>query len=74
MGTGAMSPRKAACDHVYAAFPDMKGSRPTMKQNGQVRVFTFAKTLSDGSGPALKQIVRVSVDQSGKVLKVVASR
>jgi hypothetical protein len=74
MSAAGVSPRKAACDHVYSAFPDMKGARPSMKQAGEVRVFTFAKTLSEGMGPALKQIIKVSVDPQGKVLKVVASR
>ncbi len=72
--TAVLSPRKAACDHVYSRFPDMKGARPSVSKTGEVRIFTFAKTLSEGLGPALKQVIKVSVDPNGKVLKVVASR
>jgi hypothetical protein len=69
-----VSPRKAACDHVYSAYPDMKGARPSVREAGGNRVFVFEKTLSEKNGPALRQVVKVTVDSGGRVLKVVASR
>jgi hypothetical protein len=69
-----VSPRKAACDHVYRKFPDMAGTRPTVKKLGANRVFVFEKTLREGAGPALKQIVKVTVSATGHIEKVVASR
>lgn len=72
--SSALSPRKAACDHVYRSFPDMKGARPRMSKRGPHRVFTFQKTMRERGGPVLKQVVKVTVDDAGKVLKVVASR
>jgi hypothetical protein len=70
-----VSPRKAACDHVYRKFPDMKGTRPSVRKTGKNRVFTFEKVLQEGTGgPALKQIVKVTVTDVGRIEKVVASR
>jgi hypothetical protein len=74
MSPNAVSPRKAACDHVYAAFPEMRGARPTVRQNGPTRTFIFAKTLGAGGSPALQQVVKVTVDGQGRIVKVVASR
>ena len=69
------SPRKAACDHVYRKFPDLEGTRPKVRKAGDNRVFTFEKVLQEGTGgPALKQIVKVTVSDTGQIQKVVASR
>lgn len=70
----ALSPRKHACDHVYRKFPVLKGTRPKMKKAGDNRIFTFEKTVRAEGGPALKQIVKVTVNPAGQILKVVASR
>jgi len=69
-----LSPRKVACDHVYRKFPGLAGARPRMRKAGPNRVFTFSQTLKEGAGPALKQVVKVTVDAGGRVVKVVASR
>ena len=71
----AASGREAACSHVYRKFPTLKGVRPTVQQTGANRVYTFQKRVLTGeAGPALRQVVRVTVDGDGRILKVVASR
>jgi hypothetical protein len=70
----AVSPRKAACDHVYRKFPHMSGTRPSVRKVGEQRVFIFEKALSEAGGPVIKQVVKVTVSETGAIQKVVASR
>jgi hypothetical protein len=67
--------RQAACDHVYRKYPLLAGVRPAVQSAGPNRVYTFAKDVpTSPGGPSLRQIVRVTVDAAGKIVKVVASR
>ena len=67
--------RQAACDHVYRRFRSLQGVRPTAAHVGDHWVYTFDKTMSTSpDGPRLRQVVRVTVDEAGRVVKVVASR
>jgi hypothetical protein len=59
---------------VYSHYPDMQGARPAMRKAGEDRVFIFEKVMAAAGGPALRQVVKVTVSGAGKVLKVVASR
>ena len=69
------SPRATACAHVYRKFHDLKGVKPTVRPAGPNKAFTFKRSVpTGGGGPSLKQIVRVTVDPKGKIVKVVASR
>jgi hypothetical protein len=71
--SATVSPRKAACDHVYAKFPHLAGTRPSMRKAGDLRVFIFERITGGPGGPALKQIVKVTVHETGRIVKVVAS-
>ncbi len=71
----AKSPREAACAHVARKFPHLKGTRPTVKTAGGNRIFTFKKSVSvSPGGPKVSQVVRVTVDDKGKIVKVLASK
>jgi hypothetical protein len=73
--TKPKSPRATACAHVYRKFRDLKGAKPTVRPAGPNKVFTFKRSVSTGQGgPSLNQIVRVTVNPAGKIVKVVASR
>jgi len=67
--------RQAACACVYGKFPLLAGVRPSVQRAGPHRVFTFAKMVAVApGGPKLHQIVRVTVDDAGRIVKVAASR
>jgi len=53
----------------------MKGVRPKMTRQGSRRVYTFSKSVATSpGGPKISQIVRATVDDGGRIIKVVASR
>lgn len=69
------SERTAVCKHVYSKHPGMKGVRPKMSRQGSRRVYTFSKSVAASpGGPKINQIVRATVDDGGRIIKVVASR
>lgn len=65
-------------EHIRQHFPDMADVKPAvscLKSGGQTRHrFTFRKALRSSDGEKYKQIVHVTADQDGKVLKVAVSR
>jgi len=69
--------RAAACAHVYRQFPALNGVRPSSQRAGPNLVFTFRRGDGAARGdphPAMHQIVRVTVDEGGRIVRVVASR
>jgi hypothetical protein len=71
----ASAAREAACARVYCAYPLFRGVRPTVAVQGARRVYTFAKSVQTSpGGSTLRQWVRATVDEGGRVVKVVASR
>ncbi|MCB0218037.1 MAG: hypothetical protein H6648_08625 [Caldilineae bacterium] len=71
----AESPRAVACRHVYRKFKAMEGVKPSVQAAGPNRVFTFRRSdATSPGGPSISQIVRVTVDPEGRILRVVASR
>ena len=66
---------RAACERVYRQFPELRGVRPSVAATGGKRVFTFRRDIPVApGGPAVRQVVRVTVGTDGQVLKVAASR
>ena len=65
-------------EYLGKRFPDMRGVRPTVaseEHEGQVRHrFTFRKTLRSSNGQSFRQVVHLTTDAKGKVLKVSVSR
>ncbi len=71
----ARKPREAACAHVGRKFPLLKGVRPTVRRAGPNRVYTFQTSVATSpGGPKLRHVVRVTVNEAGHILKVVASK
>lgn len=67
--------RAAAREAAARRFPALAGARPACARSGGGWVFTFDHHVPDGpGGRPLHQVVRVSVDESGRVVKVVAAR
>lgn len=62
-------------EYVKAHYPEMRGVRPTIdrKKNGRT-VFTFRQERPLPDGAILTQLVRVTADGSGRVVKVTVSR
>ena len=64
-------------DYVEGRFPELRGVRPTVsapkQSSGGPYIYTFAKKISTPAGH-LSQVVRVTSDEAGAVLKVSVSR
>lgn len=70
---------------VYQRFPEMRGVEPTIEERTpgpspvtspprKMFVFTFRKTLRAEDGATITQTVRATVDEEGRVVKMVGSR
>jgi len=67
---------------VRRRFPELAGARPKVAAKGtrkgkgarEVYVLTFQKSLPLPNGRRLTRVVRVTVERSGRVLKIVSSR
>jgi hypothetical protein len=60
---------------VYHNFPEVKGSQPEIRPQGQTRnllVFHGKSTTEDGR--TINRTVRVVVDVNGKIIKTTTSR
>ena len=70
--------RKRVQKHLRDEFPEMAGVRPkvtTSNHGGEKRHrFTFRKALNTPNGGKFRQIVHLTSDEEGKVLKVSVSR
>lgn len=65
----------AACAAAYRACPALRGVTPSVQVKGGQRVFVFSAVVSGGAGGrAIRQVVRVSVDAVGEVVRVAVSR
>lgn len=64
--------------YVREHFPDMGGVRPSVssgKSGGKLRHrFTYRRGLQASGGQSLKQIVHLTADEDGNVVKVSVSR
>jgi hypothetical protein len=64
--------------HIKDHFPEMAGVKPKVtsrNHGGQMRHrFTFRKALRSPDGEKFQQIVHLTADEDGKVLKVSVSR
>ncbi len=73
MSGGSVGERVRAL--VAGRFPELAGVSPTVERAGVNRIYTFrGKVATSPDGPQLSQVVRVTVDGEGKVVRLVASR
>lgn len=71
----AVDPRRAACETAWERVPALKGTKPSVSRAGPHRVYTFTGRVPAGpGGRTIVQHVKVTVDDEGRVIKVVASR
>lgn len=70
--------RRRVQKHIGQHFADMADVKPTvstLKSGGKTRYrFTFRKALRSSDGERYKQIVHLTTDEGGEVLKVAVSR
>jgi hypothetical protein len=64
--------------YIEAHFPEMVSVRPrvttTNRGNSKTHRFTYRKALRSANGAAFQQIVHLTTDEDGKVVKVSVSR
>ncbi len=63
------------CNQVYSRFPEVKGCHPRIQahgDSGQILIFKGQATTADGK--SIPRVVRVVVDQNGKINKMTTSR
>lgn len=64
--------------HIRKHFPKLATVKPRItsrKYGGQTRHhFTFRKALVSSDGKKFKQVIRLTTDEEGKVLKTTTSR
>jgi hypothetical protein len=64
--------------HIKEHFPDMAGAKPKISSESHGAEtrhrFTYRKALRSANGVKFQQIVHLTTDENGKVLKVSVSR
>ena len=64
-----------ACNQVYRQFPELSGTRPSVKKygrGGKLLIFSGKATTADGR--SMTRTVRVVVDENGSIGKMTTSR
>lgn len=60
--------------YVYERFPELTGVRPQASSSRSRYIYTFKKRLPLPGGGTILQVVRVTADEKGEILKVSVSR
>ena len=65
----------AVTREVYHSFPEVKGSQPEVRPQGQTRhlLIFHGKSITE-DGKTIARTVRVVVDDNGKIIKTTTSR
>jgi len=70
----------SVCNQIYQQFPEVNGSQPrvqnqsTDKQGNSNYVFIFRGKGTTADGKSIPRVVRATVNENGKILKVTTSR
>ncbi len=64
----------AICKQVYAQYPEVDGSRPSIQPYGQGHLLIFKGKVKTADGKTMPRIVRVTVGENGKIGKISTSR
>jgi hypothetical protein len=70
----------SVCSQIYRRFPEVNGVHPkvqpqsTSVQAGSTYLLIFKSTATTADGKTLPRIVRATIDEQGKILKVTTSR
>jgi hypothetical protein len=63
------------CNQVYSRFPEVKGCQPKIQPHGETgQVLIFKGQAAGADGRAIPRVVRVVVNQDGKISKITTSR
>ncbi len=63
------------CEKVYKKFPEVQGKKPTRHpQPNDLNVLIFKGTGTTPNGTKIARTVRVTVNNSGKIIKMSTSR
>lgn len=62
------------CQSVYRQFPELRGARPSVKQNGSHYLIVFSGHAKTADGKNLTRTVRVTASETGSILKLSTSR
>jgi len=65
----------AVSREIYHSFPEVKGSQPEVRPQGQTRsLLIFHGKAVTEDGKTINRTVRVVVDENGKIIKTTTSR
>ena len=59
---------------VYRSFPEVRGHKPEIKVQGKNYLLIYSNVVKTANGNELLRIVRVVVDETGRVKKMTTSR
>ena len=62
------------CKQVYQKFPEVKGASPEEKSQGSKTLLVFHGKALTPDGKSMPRLVRVVVDEKGKIEKMTTSR
>ena len=58
---------------VYREYPEMRGTRPSVSQDGDRCTLVYKARVQTPAGP-MARVVRVAADLSGRVVKISTSK
>lgn len=64
----------AVCNQVYRRFPAVNGSRPSIQAQVGKSLLIFKGKAATENGKTLTIVVRATVDETGKIIKMSSSR
>lgn len=66
---------QVAKQYVRDHFPEIGGIEPTVSSaTKEVTLYTFRKALKTSDGATISKLVRISINQEGKIIKVNVSK
>ncbi len=66
---------KQICEKVYKKFPEVNGKNPTKHgQPNDCTLLIFKGTGTAPNGEKIPRVIRVTVNEQGKILKMTTSR
>jgi hypothetical protein len=64
----------AVCSQVYRRFPAVNGCRPSIQPLGANSLLIFRGKAETENGKSINLVVRATVDETGKIIKISSSR
>jgi hypothetical protein len=64
----------AVCNQVYRRFPVVNGCHPSIQPQGANSLLIFRGKAASENGKTINLVVRATVDETGKIIKMSSSR